>query len=195
MRRSYEVRARIFVLAGFFIIGLAAGACYALLAAQGTGGQKYNPALLTEKLQYAVVEAGRLQCVVLRDKAELYNVPSRLQGNVIERMSKGVQVDYLDLVSSQDKDDRYAVTTVELQFQRFFGRRHIIPAGTQVLVLREDNGSGETRGRVLVDGKYYEKNFDTAYLRFPYVGQWKKVEFNGKPGYMQYDALSDSKLM
>lgn len=195
MKKGYELKAKAFVLTGFFVIGLAAGACYALLTAQGADGEKYDTARLTESLQYAAVEAGRLQCVVLRDKAELYNAPSGLYGNVIERMSKGVKVDYLDLVSSQDKDDRYAITTVELQFQRLFGRRHIIPAGSQVLVLRADNGSGETRGRVLVDGKYYEKDFDTAYLRFPYVGQWKKVEFNGKPGYMQYDALSDSELM
>ncbi len=195
MKNRYALKAKAFVLTGFFVIGLVAGACYALLSAQGTSGEKYNTAQLTEGLQYAAVEAGRLQCVVLRDKAEMYNIPSSLKGTVIERMSKGVKVDYLDLVSSQDKDDRYAVTTVELQFQRLFGRRHIIPAGSQVLVLQADNGRGETRGRVLVDGKYYEKNFDTAYLRFPYIGQWKKVEFNGKPGYMQYDALSDSKLM
>ena len=43
--------------------------------------------------------------------------------------------------------------------------------------------------------KYYDKSFDTQYLRFPYVGQWKKVEFQGKPGYMKYYALSESKLM
>lgn len=195
MKNRYELKAKAFVLTGFFVIGLAAGACYALLSAQGTSGDKYNTAQLTEGLQYAAVEAGRLQCVVLRDKAAMYNIPSSLKGNVIERMSKGIKVDYLDLVSSQDKDDRYAVTTVEMQFQRLFGRKHIIPAGSEVLVLRADNGSGEIRGRVLVDGKYYEKDFDTAYLRFPYIGQWKKVEFNGKPGYMQYDALSDSKLM
>ncbi len=195
MKQGKALKAKAFVLTGFFIAGVIVGACYTLLTNPSDDGRKYNTAQLTEKLQYAVVEAGRLQCVVLRDKAELYNIPSALEGNVIERMSKGVRVDYLDLVSSQDKDESYAVTAVEMQFQRFWGRRHIIPAGTLVLLLRGDDGSGEVKGRVFVDGKYYEKNFSAAYLRFPYVGQWKKVEFNGKPGYMQYDALSDSKLM
>ena len=195
MNNGKSLKAKAFVLTGFFVIGLIVGSCYTLLTNPSDDGRRYNTAQLTENLQYDAVEAGRLQCVVLQDKAELYNMPSRLEGNIIERMSKGVKVDYLDLVSSQDKDDSYAVTAVEMQFQRFWGRRHTIPAGTRVLLLRGDDGSGEVRGRVFVDGKYYEKNFSTAYLRFPYVGQWKKVEFNGKPGYMQYDALSDSELM
>lgn len=94
-----------------------------------------------------------------------------------------------------DKDERYAVTEQQLQFRKFFGRRHIIPAGTQVLVLQADRGSGETKGRVLVDDKEYDLDFSTNLLRFPYVGQWKKVEFNGKPGFVKYNALSDAKLM
>ena len=82
-----------------------------------------------------------------------------------------------------------------MQFRKFFGRRHIIPAGTQVLVLQPDRGNGETKGRVLVDDKEYALDFSTNLLRFPYVGQWKKVEFNGKPGFVKYNALSDAKLM
>lgn len=190
-----ELKMAALLLAGFFLVGAAAGAGYALLNASGVAEQKYNTAQLTQNLQFAEVEAGRLQCVVLLDKAELYNKPSGLEGNVIEYMSKGVQVDYLDTVSSMDKDERYAVTTVKMQFQRLWGARHIIPLGTQVMILRADDGSGEIKGRVLVDGKYYDKVFDTQYLRFPYVGQWKKVEFQGKPGFMKYETLSESKLM
>ena len=120
---------------------------------------------------------------------------SGLEGKVIERMSKGVKVDYLETVSSQDKDESFAITTVELQFQRFWGARHIIPEGSKVQILRSARDNGEVRGRVFVDGKYYDKDFDLQYLRFPYVGQWKKVEFQGKPGFMKYEALSESKLM
>ena len=190
-----ELKAGAAVLAGFFILGAMAGGCYALVSAQSMKTNKYNTAQLTQNLQYAEVQAGRLQCVVLEDKAELYNLPSGLTGKVIERMSKGVRVDYLETVSSQDKDDSFAITTVELQFQRFWGPRHIIPEGTQVQILRMDRGSGEVKGRVFVDGKYYDKDFENQYLRFPYVGQWKKVEFQGKPGFMKYETLSESKLM
>lgn len=190
-----ELKASALVLAGFFVLGAVAGSSYALVSAQSMKTSKYNTAQLTQHLQYAEVEAGRLQCVVLEDKAELYNMPSGLAGTVIDHMSKGVQVDYLETVSSQDKDENYAITTVELQFQRFWGARHIIPQGTQVQILRADRGNGETRGRVFVDGKYYDKDFDSQYLRFPYVGQWKRVEFQGKPGYMKYESLSESKLM
>lgn len=190
-----ELKASAAVLAGFFILGAVAGSCYALVSAQSMKTNKYNTAQLTQNLQYAEVQAGRLQCVVLEDKAELYNLPSGLTGKVIERMSKGVRVDYLETVSSQDKDDSFAITTVELQFQRFWGPRHIIPEGTQVQILRMDRGSGEVKGRVFVDGKYYDKDFENQYLRFPYVGQWKKVEFQGKPGFMKYETLSESKLM
>ena len=190
-----ELKAGAAVLAGFFILGAVAGGCYALVSAQSMKTNKYNTAQLTQNLQYAEVQAGRLQCVVLEDKAELYNLPSGLTGKVIERMSKGVRVDYLETVSSQDKDDSFAITTVELQFQRFWGPRHIIPEGTQVQILRMDRGSGEVKGRVFVDGKYYDKDFENQYLRFPYVGQWKKVEFQGKPGFMKYETLSESKLM
>ena len=35
-----------------------------------------------------------MQCIVLQDKAELYNIPSGLEGEVVERMAKGVKVDY-----------------------------------------------------------------------------------------------------
>ena len=190
-----ELKAGAAVLAGFFILGAVAGGCYALVSAQSMKTNKYNTAQLTQNLQYAEVQAGRLQCVVLEDKAELYNLPSGLTGKVIERMSKGIRVDYLETVSSQDKDDSFALTTVELQFQRFWGPRHIIPEGTQVQILRKDRGSGEVKGRVFVDGKYYDKDFENQYLRFPYVGQWKKVEFQGKPGFMKYETLSESKLM
>ena len=190
-----ELKAGAAVLAGFFILGAMAGGCYALVSAQSMKTNKYNTAQLTQNLQYAEVQAGRLQCVVLEDKAELYNLPSGLTGKVIERMSKGIRVDYLETVSSQDKDDSFAITTVELQFQRFWGPRHIIPEGTQVQILRMDRGSGEVKGRVFVDGKYYDKDFENQYLRFPYVGQWKKVEFQGKPGFMKYETLSESKLM
>ena len=190
-----ELKAGAAVLAGFFILGDVAGGCYALVSGQSMNTHKYNTAQLTQNLQYAEVQAGRLQCVVLEDKAELYNLPSGLTGKVIERMSKGIRVDYLETVSSQDKDDSFAITTVELQFQRFWGPRHIIPEGTQVQILRMDRGSGEVKGRVFVDGKYYDKDFENQYLRFPYVGQWKKVEFQGKPGFMKYETLSESKLM
>ena len=190
-----ELKAAALVLAGFFVLGAVAGGCYALVIAHSVKSNKYNTAHLTQHLQYAEVEAGRLQCVVLLDKAELFNVPSGLEGKVIEHMSKGVQVDYLETVSSQDKDDTYAVTTVELQFQRFWGARHIIPEGSKVQILRADRGNGEIKGRVFVDGKYYDKDFENQYLRFPYVGQWKKVEFQGKPGFMKYETLSESKLM
>ena len=190
-----ELKAGAAVLAGIFILGAVAGGCYALVSAQSMKTNKYNTAQLTQNLQYAEVQAGRLQCVVLEDKAELYNLPSGLTGKVIERMSKGIRVDYLETVSSQDKDDSFAITTVELQFQRFWGPRHIIPEGTQVQILRMDRGSGEVKGRVFVDGKYYDKDFENQYLRFPYVGQWKKVEFQGKPGFMKYETLSESKLM
>lgn len=190
-----ELKAAAMVLAGFFVLGAVAGGVYALVSANSVKTAKYNTAQLTQNLQYAEVEAGRLQCVVLQDKAELYNKPSGLEGTVIERMSKGVQVDYLETVSSQDKDENFALTTVELQFQRFWGARHIIPEGSQVQILRADRGDGEVKGRVFVHGRYYDKDFEVQYLRFPYVGQWKKVEFQGKPGYMKYEALSESKLM
>ncbi len=174
--------------------GMIAGAGYAW----STGGSSthYNAAQLTQQLQYAKVEAGRLQCEVLVDKAAMYSDPSALKGRVIEHLSRGVKVDYIETVSSQDKDERYAVTEQQLQFRRFFiGPRHIIPVGTQVLILRADDGGGETRGRVLVDGKEYDLDFDTLLLRFPYVGQWKKVELGGKPGFVKYAELSDSRLM
>ena len=190
-----ELKAAALMLAGFFVVGAVAGSCYALVSANSVKANKCNTAQLTQQLQYAEVEAGRLQCIVLQDKAELYNIPSGLEGKVIERMSKGVKVDYLETVSSQDKDESFAITTVELQFQRFWGARHIIPEGSKVQILRSARDNGEVRGRVFVDGKYYDKDFDLQYLRFPYVGQWKKVEFQGKPGFMKYDTLSESKLM
>lgn len=183
------------LLAAFFILGATAGGVYALLSAQSLRTDAYDPARLTRNLHYDAVEAGRLQCVVIQNKAELYNLPSGIEGKVIEYMSGGVAVDYLETVSSMDKEDGFAVTTVELSFQRLWGRRHIIPAGTRVEILRVADDGDEIKGRVFVDGKYYEKNFSTQYLRFPYLGQWKKVEFQGKPGYMKYETLSKSKLM
>lgn len=174
------------------VMGFAAGAGYCWTQ---RSSEHYNTAQLTQKLHYDKVEAGRMQCIVLSDKAELYNLPSTLQGKVIERLSKNVQVDYVDVVSSQDKDERLALTTQQLQFRRWLFEKHISPAGTQVTVLREDNGSGETRGRVTVDGKSFDLDFDTELLRFAYVGQWKKVELNGKPGFVKFNELSEAKLM
>ena len=73
-----ELKAAALVLAGFFVLGAVAGGCYALVSAHSVKTNKYNTAHLTQHLQYAEVEAGRLQCVVLLDKAELYNLKARL---------------------------------------------------------------------------------------------------------------------
>lgn len=175
------------------LVGIGAGAMYSRVTA--TAERPYNAAQLTEGLQYTKVEAGRLQCVALHDKVELYNEPSGLKGKVIEYLSRGVKVDYIDTVNSQDKDDSTALVKQELRFRRFIFQKHIIPAGTQVRIVRADDGRGETVGRVFVDGREYELDFDTELLQLPYVGQWKKVELNGKPGYVKYNDVSDSKLM
>ena len=87
-----ELKAAALVLAGFFVLGAVAGGCYALVSAHSVKTNKYNTAHLTQHLQYAEVEAGRLQCVVLLDKAELYNLPSGLEGKVIEAVKGGVVV-------------------------------------------------------------------------------------------------------
>lgn len=174
------------------LLGFGTGAAYCFTQ---RGGEHYNVAQLTQNLHYDTVEAGRLQCIVLHDKTEMYNIPSALQGKVIDHLSKNVQVDFVDVVSSQDKDERVALTTQQLQFRRWLFEKHIIPAGTQVEVLREDDGSGETRGRVTVDGKSFELDFATEFLRFAYVGQWKKVEFNGKPGFVKFNDVSAEKLL
>lgn len=173
-------------------LGFATGAGYCWTQ---KSDKPYNAAQLTQNIYFDKVQAGRLQCIVLRDKAELYNIPSALQGKVIDHLSKNVQVDFVDAVSSQDKDEREALTTQQLQFRRWLFEKHVIPAGTQVTVLREDDGSGETRGRVTVDGKSFELDFATEFLRFAYVGQWKKVEFNGKPGFVKFNDVSAEKLM
>ena len=136
-----------------------------------------------------------MQCVALHDKVALYNTPSGLNGKIIEYLSQGVKVDYIDTVNSQDKDDSLAIVKQQLKFRRYIFQKHVIPAGTQVRIVREDDGSGETVGRVVVDGKEYELDFATELLQLPYVGQWKQVELNGKPGYVKYNDVSDSKLM
>ena len=186
-------RKTVAVCVAALVIGFIAGAGYAWSGNKTS--PHYNAAKLTSELHYAKVESGRQQCVVQSDKAAMYSDPSGLRGKIIDYLSAGVKVDYVDTVSSQDKDERYAVVEQQLQFRRFFGRRHIIPAGTQVLILQPDRGNGETKGRVFVDDKEYDLDFSTNMLRFPYVGQWKKVEFNGKPGFVKYNELSDAKLM
>ena len=84
-----ELKAGAAVLAGFFILGAVAGGCYALVSAQSMKTNKYNTAQLTQNLQYAEVKAGRLQCVVLEDKAELYNLPQDLRARSLSACPKG----------------------------------------------------------------------------------------------------------
>ncbi len=180
------------VLFAALMLGFMTGTAYCYLQ---KSDKPYNTAQLTQNMHFEAVEAGRLQCVVLKDKAELYNEPSALKGKVIEHLSKGVQVDFIDVVSSQDKDERVALVKQQLQFRRWIFEKHIIPAGTQVTVLREDNGSGETKGRVTVDGRSFDLDFATELLQFAYVGQWKKVELNGKPGFVKFNEVTKEKLM
>lgn len=172
-------------------LGFVGGAGYGWL--HRTEAQPYDAEQLSHGLIYAQAESGRLQCVVLRDKTQLYNLPSGLEGRVIGYLSRGVKVDYLETVTSQDKDESYAVVAQEMRFQRFWGPRHTIPAGTRALIL--SRSGSETRCRVFVDGKDYDLDFDNENLRFAYVGQWKKVEYEGTPGYVRYPELSDSRLL
>ncbi len=176
-----------------FLLGIISGVGYSIV--MGSNAVPYDEKQLTENIRYAQVESGKLQCTVLVDNASLYSEPSALTGRIIDRMSKGLKVDYLETVSSQDKDERYAVVDRELKFRRLFSKMHIIPAETKVFILRFDDGNGETVGRVIVDGKEYKLDFDTEFLRLPYVGQWKKIEFNGRSGFMKFNDLSDSSLM
>ena len=193
MKDIKERRAQTFVLSGFLILGLVAGMIFAWIFNDSLNFKQYNLKQLTSDIIYDNVEEGRLQCKVVQDKAPMYNIPSTLYGNIIEHMSQGVYVDYFETVSSQDKDERYAVTAVEMKFQRFWGRKHIIPKGTKVLILSQNDGV--VWGRVYVEDRFYEKEFDVENLRMPYIGQWKRVEFHGKPGYMQFNSLAESKVM
>ncbi len=184
---------RYFVYIICFLLGIVGGFVYSIV--MGSNAVPYDEKQITEDIRYARVESGKLQCTVLVDNAALYSEPSVLTGRIIDRMSKGLKVDYLETISSKDKDDRYAVVDRELKFRRLFSKAHIIPAETKVFILRSDDGSGETVGRVVVDGKEYKLDFDTEFLRLPYVGQWKKIEFNGRSGFMKFNDLSDSSLM
>lgn len=194
MLQGYINRKTLVVFLIALLMGFGAGYGYLYLT-EPEPVERFNTAALTAGLKYSKAEAGKFRCSVLVDRAAMYNIPSALQGRIIERMSMGVQVEYLETVSSQDKDENYAVLTEDVSFRRFFGRRRTVPAGTQVLVLQRDDGDGESRIRAVVDGDEYVLNVDTVLLRFPYLGQWKRIEFNGKPGYMQYNTLSDSRLM
>ena len=85
------------------LTGFIAGAGYAW--SSNKTSPHYNAAKLTGELHYAKVETGRLQCVVLQDKAAMYSDPSGLHGKVVDYLSAGVKLDYIDTVSSQDKDE------------------------------------------------------------------------------------------
>lgn len=188
-------KARIFVFSGFFILGVLGGFFYIWLNNKPLELTTYNASNLTNNLTFAKVEEGQLKCKVLLDNTAMYNNPSVLEGKVIEHLSKGVNVNYLGTVSSNDKSDKYAVTNVEMQFQWFWGRKHIIPMGTKVTIIDRYFSEDSIIGQVYIDDKYYEKEFSKQYLNFPYLGQWKKVEFLGKEGYIQYAALSDEKIL
>lgn len=188
-------KARIFVLTLFFVVGLLLGGLYTWITNTTVEMDTYNADTLTNKLHFAKVQEGSLQCQVLVDKAAVYNQPSGLNGKIVEYMSKGVEVKYLSTVSSMDKDDKYAVTIVPMEFQKFWGRKHFIPEGSKVRILEYNKDGSEILGQVYVDDKYYEKDFSIQYLQFPYLGQWKEIEFNGKRGYMQFNTLSDARLM
>ena len=92
------------------LTGFIAGAGYAW--SSNKTSPHYNAAKLTNELHYAKVETGRLQCVVLQDKAAMYSDPSGLHGKVADYLSAGVKLDYIDTVSSQDKDERWSVPDV-----------------------------------------------------------------------------------
>lgn len=67
------------------LTGFIAGAGYAW--SSNKTSPHYNTAKLTSELHYAKVETGRLQCVVLQDKAAMYSAPSGLHGKVIDYLS------------------------------------------------------------------------------------------------------------
>lgn len=69
------------------LTGFIAGAGYAW--SSNKTSPHYNAAKLTNELHYAKVETGRLQCVVLQDKAAMYSDPSGLHGKVVDYLSAG----------------------------------------------------------------------------------------------------------
>lgn len=138
------------------LTGFIAGAGYAW--SSNKTSPHYNTAKLTSELHYAKVETGRLQCVVLQDKAAMYSAPSGLHGKVIDYLSAGVKLDYIDTVSSQDKDERYAVTEQQLQFRKFSEggilflpvRRYLCCRRTEVAVKPRDVFWLMTRNMTLI---------------------------------------------
>lgn len=193
MLKNFFGKTGLIILVLAVLIGFGAGSLYVFLT-KGDDAEPFDTSKLTANLFYSPVEAGKMQCRVLANGAALYTMPSALDGVIIARLSHGEPVTYLATVPSRDKDERELVVTEEVKFRRFFGPTRVIPPGTYARLLRNDFGKGKTKVRVILEGKDFDVGINTVLLRFPHLGQWKKVEYNGKSGFMKYNELSDSKL-
>lgn len=182
------------LLACALAVGLLAGAAYGYATHWDSGHKHYSQAMLTENLQYDRVRAGKVQCVVLRDKTELRSEPSALDGHTLNYLSAGERVEYLGTASSKDKDSHIGVVTANVHIYRLlFG--YDIPAGTKVSVVGYDEKSGRYAIRVVIDGKERGCNVDEAVLRLGYTGQWKQVRYNKQEGWIPYNDLTQPAVL
>ena len=153
----------------------------------------FEPAQLTADLKFDSVRAGKEQCVVQRDGAELFDRPSSMRGVVVLTLSGGQKVDYLAEVPSLDKEEGKGLTTIDVKRANLIVNAFRIPAGTVVDV------TGFDGDRYIINATLGSRRVETTVrkegIKLAYTGQWKKVKLNKQEGYVRYADLTQPAFM
>lgn len=155
----------------------------------------FEPTQLTANLKYNAVRAGKETCVVLRDGAEMFDRPSSMRGDVIMTLSSGQKVDYVGEEASLDKENGKGITTIEVKRANLIVNAFRIPKGTLVDVTEVDEENGRYTINAKIGNKIVETHVRKEGVKLAYTGQWKKIRFNDKEGFVRYSDLNQPVFM
>lgn len=183
------------IVAGALVVGMLLGVGFGFASSDTKNVEKFNVSSLTSEVQYFPVYATIEGCKVSATTAELRDTPSALNGKVLETLGMLKAVKYIDTVSSQDTNSKEGYTKKFMQLHKIF-KSYDIPVGTRFTITGYDSYENGYIARMPVEGKMRSVVItDLNDVQLGYTGNWRKVEYNNKVGYVQSNLLTEKMLI
>lgn len=179
----------VLLLAGALFAGLSIGFGCNYSSTDKPSLNKDNITALFAKLDYGTAVKESRKCFVYANAIPLRSEPSMLKGDNLAYIAPGTAIDYIETVASKDTNPNTVIASHDLEILQLFHRSIKVLKGTPMTF---EKVSGDFYYCSFnVNGKHYRKGLYRNQIVFPYLGQWNKVRYEGKEGYVMANDVSE----